>query len=123
MRASIVLVAAWVIYSLFPVAVIEWQSGDGCPELGPVPACYVVLVAYAAMGLAAFLNPVRTTWLFLSGWLPVFALAASGSALEVFGQPTCPATSGGTPMCYYSLLVSALLLPAFLLSHLQSLRS
>ena len=116
LRAAILLTAAWVMASLVPVVIQEWQTGDGCPRLGPVPACYVIFAAYAAMALAVIRAPQRTLWLFIIGWLPVFVLAASGSALEVFGRPTCPATSGGTPMCYYSLLVSALLLPGFLLS-------
>ena len=116
LRSVIFFVAIWVIASLIPVVVRQWYMGDGCPALGAVPACYVVLAAYAAIGLAVVLEPRRTLWLFMIGWLPVFLLAASGSTLEVFGRPTCPATSGGTPMCYYSLLVSALLLPGFLIA-------
>jgi len=62
------------------------------------------------------LDPHRLTWLFLADWLPVFLLAVTGTTLELFGRTTCPATAAGTPMCYYSLLVSVLLLPSFLVS-------
>lgn len=112
-RIAIFGLAAFVIYNLAPVVMAELQSGDGCPKLGPVPACYLVSAAYAAIGISALLDPRRLTWLFLTGWLPVFLLAATGTTLELFGRTTCPATATGTPMCYYSLAAALLLLPAF----------
>jgi len=84
------------------------QIWDRC-----LPACYLVAVAYAAMAIAALVAPRRLTWMFLLGWLPVFALAAMGSTLELSGRPTCPVSSSGTPMCYYSLALAATLLPLF----------
>jgi len=98
---------------LAPVIASEWQGLDGCPNLGPLPACYLVAVAYAAMAIAALVAPRQLTWMFLLGWLPVFALAAMGSTLELSGRPTCPVSSSGTPMCYYSLALAATLLPLF----------
>ena len=112
-RLAIFGLAAFVIYKLAPVVMAEWQTQDRCPKLGPVPACYLVSAAYAAIGISALLEPRRLTWLFLIGWLPVFLLAATGTTLELFGRPTCPATTDGTPMCYYSLAVALILLPAF----------
>ena len=112
-RVAIFGLAAFVVYSLAPVVMAEWQSQDGCLKLGPVPACYLVSAAYAAIGISALLEPRRLTWLFLLGWLPVFLLAATGTTLELFGRTTCPATAAGTPMCYYSLTVALILLPPF----------
>lgn len=112
-RVAIFGLAAFVVYNLAPVVMAEWQSRDGCPKLGPVPACYLVSAAYAAIGISALLEPRRLTWLFLLGWLPVLLLAATGTTLELFGRTTCPATAAGTPMCYYSLTVALILLPAF----------
>ncbi len=113
-RAAIAVASLFVLFGLAPVIASEWQGLGGCPDLGPLPACYLVAAAYAAMAIAALAAPRRLTWVFLLGWLPVFALAATGSALELSGRLTCPASSSGTPMCYYSLALAAALLPTFL---------
>jgi|GEM_PF-2370482 len=112
-RGLIFAVSVYVLISLVPVIRAQWTGGNGCPTIGPVPACYVVALCYAAMGLAALINPFRFNLLFWLGWSPVFLLALSGSVLEVSGTPTCPIAPGGTPMCFYSLALATLLAPVF----------
>lgn len=112
-RVAIFGLAIVVIYGLVPIVVAEWQGYDACPKVGPIPACYLVSVAYAAIGISALVEPRLLTWLFLAGWLPVFLLAASGTTLELFGRKTCPETAAGTPICYYSLTIALILLPVF----------
>ena len=116
LRIVIVLIAGAVVASLLPLIASEWRAGGACPKLGPLPACYVVGAAYTAMGVAALIGTRSPVWLFLLGWLPVFGLAAVGTSLEIFGRPTCPLSSSGIPLCYFSLALALFLLPAFLFS-------
>ncbi len=120
MRGAIFAIAAGVIYSLWPVILEQWNNSNGCPKLGPVPACYLVAVAYAAIGIAALFAPRRFTWMFFAGWAPVFLLAATGSTFEMIGRTTCPVSSSGVPLCYYSLALAMALVPAFLFARRYS---
>lgn len=121
-RVAIFAIAAGVIYSLWPVIQVQWDNGNGCPKLGPVPACYLVGLAYTAMGVAALFAPHRFAWIFFTGWTPVFVLAATGSTLELSGQTTCPVSASGVPLCYYSLTLAVALIPAFLFARRYSNR-
>ena len=115
-RILIALISLFVVVNFSPVVLAEWKGGDACPKLGPLPACYLVVVCYALMGLAAAINPARLKWLFFIGWLPVFAMAFTGTSLEVLGHGTCPVSESGVPMCYYSLFLAAILLPMYWLA-------
>lgn len=115
-RFGIVVVAGFVLNGLLPVVLDEYQGIAACPRLGPVPACYVVGLGYSVMALAVILAPRRVTALFLFGWVPVFTVAFIGSTMEILGRPTCPTSPTGMPMCYYSLAVASMLLPAFWIS-------
>jgi len=77
-RLSILLVSVLALYRLFPVVVDQLNGLDACPMLGPVPACYLVFIGYIAIGVAVILEPLRSLWIFLSGWLPVFLFALTG---------------------------------------------
>ena len=113
LRLGIAAVTVLVLYGLAPVILNEWRGLDACPKLGTLPACYIAGLGYVAMAIAVLFAPRRLTALFLLGWAPVFALALTGSTMEILGHPTCPASPTGTPMCFYSLAVVSLLLPAF----------
>lgn len=113
LRLGIAAVTVLVLYGLAPVILNEWRGLDACPKLGTLPACYIAGLGYVAMAIAVLFAPRRLTALFLLGWAPVFALALTGSTMEILGRPTCPASPTGTPMCFYSLAVASLLLPAF----------
>lgn len=120
LRLGIIWVASWVLAGLIPLILDELNGIDACPMLGPIPACYLVGFGYVAMAIATIISPRKLTVLFLLGWTPVFLLALSGSIMEILGHSTCPISPQGTPLCYFSLTVAALLLPVFLISrHLQ----
>ncbi len=124
LRLGIVVVASWVLAGLVPLVLDEFRGIDACPMLGPIPACFPVGLGYLAMAIAAVFSPRRLTVLFLLGWAPVFLLALTGSSLEALGRNACPASPSGIPLCYFSLTISSLLLPIFLLGrHLQSSHS
>ena len=113
LRLGIATVAGLVLVGLSPLILDEWQGEEACPQLGALPACYVVGLGYCAMAGAALFGPRRLTALFLIGWTPVFVIALTGTTMEILGRPACPASPTGIPMCYYSLAIASLLLPAF----------
>jgi len=108
-RIAVAVTVVFVLVRLAPVIRTEWADGSGCPNLGPVPACYLVAACYSLMGIAAIFNPVRLKIMFWTGWVPVFLLALTGTALEASGTPTCPLAANGTPMCFYSLALAIVL--------------
>ena len=55
------------------------------------------------MGVAALFARRRMVLIFMAGWIPVVLLALVGTALELNGTTTCPKTTSGTPLCFYSL--------------------
>jgi len=115
-RIAIALAAVYVLVQLAPVIHAEWKDGNGCPNIGLIPACYLVALCYSLMGIAALLHPIRLQLMFWIGWAPVFLLAAAGSTLELSGTPTCPVAADGTPMCFYSLALAITLAVLFFIT-------
>ena len=116
-RIAIAIAALFVLVQLAPVISAEWKNGSGCPNIGPIPACYMVALCYSLMGIAAVFHPVKLQVMFWIGWVPVFLLALSGSVLELSGKPTCPAAADGTPMCFYSLTLAIVLAVLFFIAY------
>jgi len=95
-------IALWVLLFIgFAYAVLVSYrnlSGDPCPSIGPVPACYLVLISYALMILSLIVSRNGgKQYLFAAGWGVAFIFAAMGSALEFFtpGGGVCPSSAGG----------------------------
>jgi len=95
-------IALWVLLLIgFAYAVLVSYrnlSGDPCPSIGPVPACYLVLISYALMILSLIVSRNGgKQYLFAVGWGVAFIFAAMGSALEFFtpGGGVCPSSAGG----------------------------
>ena len=115
LRAGVALACLAVLSGIVPISLTHFHTGDACPTLGPIPACYLVSISYAAMAVAALVWWRTLSWLFFIGAAPVILLAASGTTLELFGRPTCPLSANGLPLCYISLAVGCGLLLGFLL--------
>lgn len=99
--------ALYGAYVAFGISQVHLTGVERCPTIGPVPACYLVFAGYLAM-LFAMIRPIN--WLFLTGWIPVFLLAAAGVAGEIFSDaPVCPQTDGGIPKSYFSFGISLVL--------------
>jgi hypothetical protein len=113
LRAGILLACLAVLSGIVPISITHSQTGDACPELGPIPACYVVSLAYLAMAIAVSIGWRHSKWLFFLGVTPVILLAIAGTGLELFGRPTCPRSESGWPLCYTSLMMSVSLLISF----------
>ena len=114
LRLIVVAVSLYVLSGIFPISFTHWRAGNACPHLGLVPACYLVMVCYAAMGIAALFWNKQLSWLFFSGAVPVIFMAMIGTVLEITGLPTCPRSDTGLPLCYMSLLVGVMMLVVFL---------
>jgi hypothetical protein len=91
----------------------QYQSGEACPILGIVPACYIAFAGYLMMALALAVTTAKPelnlSWMFWSGLLAAGGLALLGSGLEVIKGDVCPKAFGWLPMCYVSLAFSALI--------------
>ena len=97
------------LVGLTGVAGIAWQhlSGEArCPMLGPVPACYVILIGYAMVAMAPFLRGPLAFRAFLIGLTPVLGLALAGTLGELTHTLRCPHTPSGIPKCYLSAALS-----------------
>ena len=121
-RKSFINVAARLVVAglgamgLLGVAPIAYQHAMGietCPMLGPVPACYVVLLGYLLAAVSVFLRIGLRTPLFIAGWIPVFGLAVMASGLELLGNDVCPRGAYNIPTCFYSLALTTSLIAAF----------
>ena len=113
MRLLVVGLAAIGLYGVLPIAYREAAGISACPALGPVPACYVVLLAYALIAASVLVGRSGRPVFFFAGWIPVFLLASVGSGLEVLGREACPRTDGNIPTCFLSLALAVGLIVAF----------
>ncbi len=109
LRVVIGLLALTGLAGVLPISLAELTTGSACPHLGPVPACYLVSVAYAAMLITVLDRRFWRVWHFFAGWVAVFMLAATGTALEILDYGTCPRTGSETPICFLSLGLSVAL--------------
>jgi len=106
-RSVIILLSAYALISVSPIVHLHWNEEVACPTIGVIPACYLVLVAYAGILLSATLPLViksftKANTLFLVSWLVVSAFALMGIFGEVTGLWHCPQTPTGIPKCFYS---------------------
>lgn len=112
LRALLVAAASIGFIGGGKLSLAHFESGDVCPMLGPLPACYLVFAGYGLM-IGAALAPRR--WfqrLFILGWTPIFALAFIGAVLHTLVGDTCP-VKNGVPQCYLSLAVALVIFALF----------
>ena len=94
----------------------ELNSGDVCPQLGPIPFCAIVLVSYLPIVIYAAKFPQAPKLLFLVGGFPAVFSPLAGSLGELrspnvnFCGSSLP---GGVPDCFILASLSILLLLFF----------
>ena len=123
--ARLIIVGLCTI-GLFGVAPIAFQQATcaaPCPALGPVPACYLVLLGYALIGASVFVGVRFRPSLFIVGWIPVFGLALTGSSLEILGSEACPRNADNIPTCFFSLALTIGLIVAFIVERFYGPKS
>lgn len=95
----------------------ELTTGEACPVVGSVPACYVAFAGYLAMVIGlAFVK--RNSWArksFYAGVLIAGGLALVGSTMELVQGNVCPRV-GEVPMCYLSFGMSLWIAAAFVVT-------
>jgi hypothetical protein len=105
LRVGLLFISLVVLTEIVPISVTQFQTGDACPSIGPIPACYLVTACYAAIGISATFWFRPKDLLFAFGAVPVIGLALIGTTSELFGIPTCPRSESGFPLCYTSLMI------------------
>ena len=91
-------------YGALSVSYTTITGTSPCPNIGGVPACFIVLLGYTVMLVASLLPKCsKAHWLFLLAWTPVFLLAFFGTIFEIGDGNTCPKTTSGLALCYVSL--------------------
>ncbi len=106
--------------SSFRLAFFQWATGEACPVVGSVPACYVAFAGYGLMliGLIAAWAKGRRT-MFRLGIAIAGGLALVGSTMELVQGDVCP-RAGSVPLCYVSLAMSLVILWLFELTSRES---
>jgi hypothetical protein len=112
-RLALVALVALGLWSAGRLAWSHYQSGEACPILGVVPACYIALGGYLLMATsvtAVIAKPdLRLSWMFWLGLVAAGGLALVGSGMELAKGDVCPKAFGWLPMCYVSLAFSVVI--------------
>ena len=108
-KGLLILLVAAGLWSGAGLSWHQFQSGDACPMLGRVPACYIAFASYLAMAVSLVIRlatqPDRFRWLFWIGLGFAGGLATLGTVMEVIKGGICPKAFGVLPMCYVSLAI------------------
>ncbi len=111
-RLAVFSLVGFGFYSSARLAWRQWTTGEACPVVGSVPACYVAFAGYLAMAIGLVVAVTSgASWarsLFYVGVGVAGGLALFGSALELIKGNVCP-RAGNVPMCYISLAMSLLI--------------
>lgn len=100
------LILAFATYKSVELSISEIKAPGTCPAIGPVPACYIVLVGYSMAFIGSLLLIFRKRFslvLFLIGLSIPTLLAVVGTIGQLTGLMECPKTEDNTPMCFLSL--------------------
>ena len=115
-RIALVLLAILGAFAGTNLSISHLSTGETCPVIGPMPACYLVAFGYSLVVLSAISATAKWSQnIFYLGWTPVAALAGFGVVLELAGRETCPKGAGDIPQCFYSFLMALMCLFLFLL--------
>ena len=86
----------------------EMQTGSGCPKIGMLPACYIILFCFLVPLVAHLKKKWNMLYFRFTGL--AFLIAIMASVMQYLGPSECPKTDGGIPMCYLSLVIFSLLI-------------
>ena len=114
LRLVLFALVAFGTYGSGRLAWLQWSTGEACPVVGSVPACYVAFAGYFFM-IAALIGLPKLAWLskaFYTGITIAGGLALVGTVLELVKGNVCPRV-GSIPMCYISLAMSLLIVGLF----------
>lgn len=84
-------------------------TGEPCPMLGVLPACYVIFIGYAMIIISMLPKVSKPKTVFLIGWIPVIVIALIGIIGELTQTMQCAQSETGIPKCFYSAGFSAII--------------
>ena len=103
LKVLLLIVFAIGIIGAGSLVYTEFVQHDICPKLLGIPACYIILGCFLIPLIVHLFNKNHFLYFAFTGL--AFLIAFIASIMEVTGLGECPKTAGGTPMCYYSLLL------------------
>ena len=65
LRIVLAILALIGIFSGGNLSLTHFHTGDTCPELGPIPACYLVFLAYVGVFVSALVTQHLARRIFL----------------------------------------------------------
>lgn len=120
-RTSIILLASIGVLGVGRISINHWTGEASCPMIGPLPACYIILIGYSLIVLSMYPHVQKALVLFLIGWAPVMLLALTGVVGELTGVLRCPHLEIGIPQCYISAALALIIgLIAWLLFKIEA---
>ena len=120
-RTSIILLASIGVLGVGRISINHWTGEASCPMIGPLPACYIILIGYSLIVLSTYPRLQQAFLLFLIGWVPVILLALTGVVGELIGVLQCPHLEIGIPQCYISAALALIIgLIAWLLFKIEA---
>jgi len=124
LRIALLVLALFGTFAGASLSLSHMSTGETCPVVGPLPACYLVAIGYFLVALSAISPTAKWTRnVFFIGWTPVAVLAGFGVMLELAGRETCPRGAGGIPQCFYSFLMAMICLFLFLMFRKTAMRA
>lgn len=120
-RTSIILLASIGVLGVGRISINHWTGEASCPMIGPLPACYIILIGYSLIVLSMYPHVQKALVLFVIGWAPVMLLALTGVVGELTGVLQCPHLEIGIPQCYISAALALIIgLIAWLLFKIEA---
>jgi len=99
------------LYGTFGLVQNELTTGDICPKIMGIPACFIIFACFLLVLLGHSSILKKWSWVYFIGVGVALSIASYGSLGELLGFAECPKTSDGIPMCFLSFgLFLALLL-------------
>ena len=108
-RTAILVLAGIGVLGVGRISISHWTGEESCPVIGPLPACYIILIAYSLIVLSMYPRLRQAPLVFLIGWVPVIALALTGVVGELTGVLQCPHLDNGIPQCYLSAVFALII--------------
>ncbi len=107
---QIFYIAIWIIILMglsgtIPLAQNEFVTGNVCPKMVGIPACYIILscLLFAIVSHSNLFKDKNR--LYYLGVVIALAIATFGSVGNLLGYIECPKNDHGIPMCYLSFLL------------------
>ena len=101
----LLLIGVWGSGSL---VLDEIQTGNGCPKIGIIPACIIVLICFLVPLIVHLLK--RHIFLYYICTGLALSIAIIASIIQFTGNGSCPKLNESIPMCYLSGIIFTLLI-------------